>query len=404
MKEEDKHLATELVFGVLRHCLLLDWILSAKSQRSLCKLDSEVLLALRLGAYQIFFLSRIPVRAVVHESVELVKKAKLTSAAGYVNAILRKIDKQKAHARINELPLDSSGGLSIRFSHPEWLVERWIHQFGLEPTKRLLEHNNTPPRIFFRINSPHLSHATLVKMLAEAGVSVRSHALSNDILEVTEGSLQETGLFREHAIHIQDSGSQLIPPLLRLKPKDRCLDLCAGPGGKASQIACLQDGHAMVCAADLHWHRLRLGRNLHTNHWPCLQWVAADATRPLPFNILFDKILLDAPCSGTGTLQRRPEIRWRLQQARLPEFQELQFSLLCNAVNYLKPGGTLVYSTCSLEPEENEQVLERFINAQPEYFVDLPPEGTLKPLFNSSRFLTLFPPATNTDGYFAAIQ
>ena len=153
----------------------------------------------------------------------------------------------------------------------------------------------------------------------------------------------------------------------------------------------------MVCAADLHWNRLRLGKQLHAKSWPSLQWVVADATRPLPFGVLFDKILVDAPCSGTGTLQRRPEIRWRLRQTQLAEFQKLQVALLCNAVTYLEPRGTLVYSTCSLEPEENERVLEEFIHRQPEYFVELPPEGALKPLFTKSRFLTLFPPETNTN-------
>lgn len=403
LKDEDKRLATELVFGVLRHGLLLDWILSTHSQRNLRKLDPEVLLSLRLGVYQICFLSRVPPRAVVYESVELVKKAKLVSAAGYVNAILRKIDKHQVQARIDQLSLDSVEELSIRYSHPEWLVRKWVKRFGLQSTKRLLEHNNTSPSIFFRINSPHLSYATLIDKLAEAGVKVRAHALSSDILEVIEGDLQKTGVFSDHAVHIQDSGSQLIPRLLRPEPVDRCLDLCAGPGGKASQIALLQGGRAVVWAVDLHWHRLRLGRHLHASHWPCLQWVAADATRPLPFNTLFDKILLDAPCSGTGTLQRRPEIRWRLREAQLAEFQELQISLLRNAMTSLKPGGSLVYSTCSLEPEENELVIEKFIGAQTGYWLDSPSDEVLKPFFESSPFMNLFPPQTNTNGLFAAV-
>ncbi len=403
LKEEDKRLATELVFGVVRHCQLLDWLLSAHSQRGLSKLDPEVLLALRLGIYQILFLTRVPPRAIVHESVELVKHAKLASAAGYVNAVLRKIDKQEALTRIHELPLDSAGGLSIRFSHPEWLVEKWIHQFGLELAKRLLEHNNTPPRTFFRINSPHLTQTALMDKLTEAGVKVRPHGLSNDILEVIEGDLNKTELFREHAIHIQDSGSQLIPTLLAPEPGDCCLDLCAGLGGKSAQIARLQGGRSSIYAADLHWKRLRLGKEMHAKHWPCLRWVAADATRPLPFRILFDKILVDVPCSGTGTLQRRPEIRWRLRQTQLAEFQELQVALLSNAAAHLKTGGTLVYSTCSLEPEENEQVIERLIQSQPACFVELAREGPLKPLFTSSMYLTLFPPNTSTDGFFAVI-
>jgi len=403
LKEEDKRLATELIFGVVRHCRLLDWLLSPHSQRDLNKLDPEVLLALRLGTYQILFLTRVPPRAIVHESVELVKYSKLRSAAGFVNAVLRKIDKQEAHARINELPLNSSAGLSIRFSHPEWLVERWVHQFGLEPAKRLLEHNNKPPRTFFRINSPQLTQTALLERLAEDGIKVRSHALSNDILEVIEGDLHKTEIFREHAIHIQVSGSQLIPLLLAPEPGDCCLDLCAGPGGKSAQISRSQGGRSIVYATDLHWNRLRLGKQMHGKNWSRLQWVTADATRPLPFRILFDKILVDAPCSGTGTLQRRPEIRWHLRETQLAEFQELQVRLLCNAGTHLKPGGTLVYSTCSLEPEENERVIERFIDTQPEYFLDLPPEGIFKSLFARSRSLTLFPPDTNSDGFFATI-
>jgi 16S rRNA (cytosine967-C5)-methyltransferase len=239
--------------------------------------------------------------------------------------------------------------------------------------------------------------------LKRAGVEVRFHPLSNDILEVTEGDIHKTEVFREHAIHIQDSGSQLIPSLLAPEPRDCCLDLCAGAGGKSAQIASLQGGHSIVYAADLHWNRLRLGKQMHGKNWPCLQWVAADATQPLPFRILFDRILVDAPCSGTGTLQRRPEIGWHLRETQLTEFQELQITLLDNALTHLKPDGTLVYSTCSLEPEENEQVLERLIHTHPEYFLDLPPEGMLKPLFTGSRYLTLFPPETNTDGFFAAI-
>jgi 16S rRNA (cytosine967-C5)-methyltransferase len=401
--DEDKRLATELVFGVLRHKSMLDWILSAHSQRDLCKLDPEVLLSLRLGAYQICLLSKVPPHAVVHDAVEIVKKSKLMSAAGYVNAILRKLDRRQVQTQIDQLSLDSISGLSIRYSHPEWLVARWAKNFGLQPTRRLLEHNNTHPSVFFRLSSPQFSNTSLIQKLSETGVKVRPHGFSHEILELIEGDLQKTEVFENHAIYIQDSGSQLIPRLLSPGLGDRCLDLCAGTGGKASLIAQLQAGRGFIQAVDLHWRRLQLGRQLHESNWPCIHWVTADATRPLPFSILFDKILLDAPCSGTGTLQRRPEIRWRLNETRLANLQELQVALLRNAMKSLKPGGLLIYSTCSLEPEENEQVVEKLIGSQAGYCLEIPTDEQLKPLFAASPFMHLFPPHSNSDGFFAAL-
>ena len=182
-----------------------------------------------------------------------------------------------------------------------------------------------------------------------------------------------------------------------------CLDLCAGVGGKSSQIARLKDSPSPVFALDLHWHRLQAARRLHSQHWKNLRWVTCDATRPLPFRRLFDKILLDAPCSGTGTLQRHPEIRWRLRPEQIREFSILQLALMENAFQYLRPGGTIVYSTCSLEPEENEAVVHSFLNAHADASLAIPEGASTQRLFSPARFLALFPPETETDGFFAAI-
>ena len=403
LRESDLRLATELVFGTLRQQRLLDHLLAPCSAKALTKLDAEVLATLRLGAYQLLFLQRVPRRAAVHESVELVKAARLKSATGFVNAVLRKVASSDSEMtrKIFDEPMPSA--LSVRYSHPEWLVERWLARLGREKVVQLLVHNNRVPKVYFRINAPDLTSDELSTTLASQGVRFRTHTLSNDVFEVSEGNLYETTLFRERRIAVQDAGSQLVPHLLDLTATDVCLDMCAGVGGKSSQIARLKDSPSPVFALDLHWHRLQVARRLHSQNWKNLRWVTCDATRPLPFLRLFDKILVDAPCSGTGTLQRRPEIRWRLRAEQIRHFQRLQLALLEIALQHLRPGGTIVYSTCSLEPEENEAVVDSFLKAHADTSLAIPEGASMQRLFSPASFLTFFPPETETDGFFAAI-
>ena len=403
LQENDLRLATELVFGTLRQQRLLDHVLTSCSAKALTKLDVEVLAALRLGAYQILFLQRVPGHAAVYESVELVKAARLKSAAGFVNAVLRKVDisdLEKARKAFDE---PTASVLSIRYSHPEWLVERWLTRFGQEKSIQLLEHNNRAPKVYFRIDSPDLTYEALSSALASQSVRFRTHALSDGILELTEGNLHQTDLFRNRRIAVQDAASQLIPHLLDLKPSDVCLDVCAGVGGKTSQIARLKGSPSALVALDLHWHRLQIARRLHAQNWKNLRWVACDATLPLPFVRRFDKILVDAPCSGTGTLQRHPEIRWRLRPDQIGEFPHLQQALLERAFLHLQEGGTLVYSTCSLEPEENEAVVHSFLKDHPDASLVVPRSPLTQGLISPARFLRLFPPEAETDGLFAAV-
>jgi 16S rRNA (cytosine967-C5)-methyltransferase len=403
LSEKDRCLSTELVFGVLRQQALLDYLLARNSKMALDKLDSEVVVALRLGAYQVLFLERIPSRAAIHESVELVKKARLKSAAGYVNAVLRRVKREDIEPALNAFEGESPEGLSLRHSHPQWLVERWGRRYGPEKLLALLRYNNCTPSLCFRVNSPDLSTDKMLAKLEQDGISVRRHPLAPEILEVVDGNLYQTSLFRNHQIAVQDAGSQLIPYLLELQPSDGCLDLCAGPGGKSSQIARLRKSPTTVIAADLHLHRLRVGRELHSGQWKNLQWVVVDGTQPLPFAQRFDKILLDAPCSGTGTLQRHPEIRWRLKPKSLEALAGLQQALLEHTLPSLKPGGTLVYSTCSLEPEENEELITSFLARHPEVRLTLPEDPALRRHFDAQQFLRLFPPESGSDGFFAAV-
>lgn len=317
----DAGLASEIVFGVLRYQAQLDFLIQHYSGRGIRKLDFEVLLALRMGVYQLRYLDRVPPHAAVGESVELVKTSGFRSAAGFANAVLRKVGREPVAwpDRATEL------------SHPEWLLDRWDREFGPDVTPLIARANLRPPETYFRVPSS----ATI-----PAGVS----AERTDIPGCYRLLSGEPAGFR-----IQDIGSQAVVPLLGLSPGQRFLDLCAAPGNKTAQA--LESGVRAV-ACDFHAKRVAMLNTLGVDV------VHLDATRPLPFCVSFDRILLDAPCSGTGTLARNPEIKWRLDPAGLAELHERQVVLLRNALDALAPAGQLVYSTCSLQREENDGVIE----------------------------------------------
>lgn len=407
--QADRRLATELVYGVLRQKSCLDWYLASLVERPLERLDREVRMVLRLGAYQVLFLSRVPVRAAVHQSVELVKESGKRSAAGLVNAVLRKADEAGFEQACRQLPLDSSRGLSLRYSHPEWLVSRWMDRWGWKHASVVLQENNCPPRVHFRSNSPRLGQDEMVATLEAEGYSVYPCHLRRGAWVVDEGDLTKSSLYRSGQLAIQGAGSQVIARLLELKPSDVCLDVCSGTGGKASHMVQLGKGQASVIGLDSNFARLRIARERHGKQWPGLRWVVADGTRPLPLSVRFDKILVDAVCSGTGTLRRNPEIRWRLQAEDLTRLAVLQLSLLDNAAERVKPGGILVYATCSLEPEENEQVVERFLSSHPGFRFKTAYDEGLKPCQGlnphcQDGFLWLPPLVTRSDGVFAAVM
>ena len=294
LDSQDAGLASQIVFGVLRYRAQLDFLIGHYSGRG-GQLDPEVRTALRMGLFQLRYLERIPPHAAVADSVELVKRARKASAAGFVNAVLRKVDRSPV----------AWPSRQVELSCPKWLLARWERHYGTETAAAIARAALAEPETYWRISA--------------AGA------------------------------RIQDIGSQSIVPLLRLEPGQRLLDLCAAPGNKTAQA--LEAGVSVI-ACDLHFHRLRQMKNLGTG------LVAADGTQPLPFAGRFERILVDAPCSGTGTLGRNPEIKWRLRPEDLADLQSRQTALLANARTALGPGGWLVYSTCSVEPEENERVVE----------------------------------------------
>jgi 16S rRNA (cytosine967-C5)-methyltransferase len=358
VRQDDAALATELVFGTLRWQRLLDTLITRHLRKTSSSLELEVWIALRLGVYQLRFLQRVPAHAAVHESVELAKRAGKTAAAGLVNAILRRSSEEcRTPAELLLSPeIEGANRLAILNSHPTWLVERWLDRYGPDAADSLLRANNQPAHSALAFGPAN--HKRTMASLHADGVAVEKGALLHGAARVMGGNVERTAAFASGAISFQDEASQAIPLLLDAQPGDSALDLCSAPGGKTASLARAVAPSGHVIAADIHMHRLRtmrenLERMVLGNHW----LVALNGEQPLPFHGQFDRILVDAPCSGTGTLARNPEIRWGLQQRDLQALASRQRNLLLNALKYLKPGGRLVYSTCSLEPEENEAVV-----------------------------------------------
>lgn len=362
LRTDDAALATELVFGVLRWQRLLDTLLARHLRGPRSPLDPEVRIVLRMGIYQLRFLERVPAHAAVHESVELAKRAGKISAAGFVNAVLRRSAEESAIPADRLLPakLGATELLAILNSHPTWLVERWLARFAPEDTTNLLRTNNQPvrPALAFACgDSPGDPAAIMANLEAEA-VVLNPGVLLRSAARIAAGNAEQTSAFRSGKISFQDEASQAIPLLLAARTGDSALDLCAAPGGKAAIVARCVAPQGSVIAGDLHMHRLRaMRKNLERMGAANVHSVALDGEQHLPFSTQFDRVLLDAPCSGTGTLARNPEIRWRLGPRDLRAFADRQRKMLLHALEHLKPGGRLVYSTCSLEPEENEHVV-----------------------------------------------
>jgi 16S rRNA (cytosine967-C5)-methyltransferase len=349
LSQPDRALCTEIVMGVLRWRSRLDADIARLSFTPFRKLDLEVLTSLRMGAYQLEFLERVPARAAINESVELVKSAGKTSASSLTNAVLRKMSSSQKTK--SQLETRHAASLHERFAHPKWFVERWIANYGDDAAAAICAYDQQVPPTAIRIVPGH-DAAALEAELAADHVTLVPGALLSSARRVVSGDVNRSKPFRERRLRIQDEGSQLVAALVG--EGKRILDCCAAPGGKTAALADRNRG-AEVVAVDLHPHRARLLRELV--HDPRVQVLAADA-RALPLAAGFDRVLADVPCSGTGTLARNPEIKWRLKPEDLADLHARQVAILRGALEKLVPGGRLVYSTCSLEPEECEAVVE----------------------------------------------
>jgi 16S rRNA (cytosine967-C5)-methyltransferase len=402
----DHGLATELVMGVLRWRSFLDEKIAERSSQKLPRLDPEVLTALRLAAYQLLFLDRVPERAAVHESVELVKRARKRSAAPFTNAVLRKFAAvERGHDSTLAIGnAQAPAELAASSAHPLWLVERWIREFGFEPAKQICTYDQQIPETVISV-----SDATIAYELRKHKIQLSPGRLLASAYRVVGGDLTTTRLFRDGRVLIQDEASQLVSLLVGQAAS--ILDCCAAPGGKTRVLAD-RNPNARVVAIELHPHRARMLRGLVTA--ANVQVIAADA-RSFPLATRFDRVLADVPCSGTGTLARNPEIKWRLKLEDLADLQARQLAILQSAMQRVSPGGRLVYSTCSLEKEENSIVVEKAVLADHSFRridcrVELEPLRSRNELrwedidsLTDGPYLRTIPGVHPCDGFFAAI-
>ncbi len=355
----DHALATELVMGVLRWQSQLDAQIATASSQSLAKLDIEILIALRLAFYQFQWLDRVPQRAALHESVELVKRARKRSAAPFVNAVLRKLSTMPRTGGAKAVEATSPAELALAFAHPQWLVERWAQEYSLATAQAICQYDQTVSTTAIRLRAQRNTTELEAQLRAE-GIALAPGRLSARARSVDSGDITKTRAYRSAEIVIQDEGSQLVATLMGSARASRMLDCCAAPGGKTLAMAD-QNIESTITAAELHPHRARLMQRLVSANSKKIQIVAADV-RHLPTAMQFDRVLADVPCSGTGTLARNPEIKWRLRAGDLAELQQRQVAILRAALAAVTRGGRLIYSTCSLEREENESVVEQLLS------------------------------------------
>lgn len=411
LSERDRGLATEIVMGVLRWRGEIDHRLHNLSGRDPQTLDPEVATTLRMGIYQITFLEKIPKSAAVNESVELTKLSRKRSAAGLVNAVLHKcMPKRLLHAPGSGLPDDAELLAMARRSVPGWLLSRWETNFGTDAMNRLAWAATQVPSATLRICSSTPEPGEAVRRLVEKGRSVRRGKYGSKALIPGTGEGSVARLAGEIGLAIQDEASQLVPELLQVHPGECALDLCAAPGMKTSLLAD-KVGDGLLVAGDATARRLRTLRELLprlTANAAAVQVVRLDAMQPLPFQQQFDRILVDAPCSGTGTLARNPEIKWRLNPEDLNRLPAIQRQILSNALSTLRPGGRLVYATCSLETEENETVVEDVLAANADFHLVSRAElaeglPRIAPLIDDRGYFRTRPDLHGMDGFFAAV-
>jgi 16S rRNA (cytosine967-C5)-methyltransferase len=405
----DRGLATDLVIGTLRWRAAIDYQLAQLSGRRLTQLDEQVLIALRLGAYQLLYLERVPASAVVNDSVSLVKAARLKSAAPFVNAVLRRLSREREN--LSWPPRDRiAEHVAIVHSHPQWLVERWIARYGVERTEAWLRFNNETPALGLAVNRLRTDRDGLAAELAAEGVATKAMTVAPHGLDVVDGRALASHAFRRGACVVQDQSSQLIAELVAGRVGERALDACAAPGGKTVALAAQVGMGGLVVATDVRPRRMRvLAATLKRCGIANAQLVHIAPTHHFPLaEASFDRVLVDAPCSGLGTVRRDPDVKWKRSPEDLTRFASMQIDLLTRAARVVRPGGRLVYSTCSSEPEENEAVVAAFLTVANDFAVNRLENATdirdtIRALATPEGYLRTDPVRDRLEAFFGAV-
>lgn len=390
----DKAFVSNLFYGVTERKLTLDYQIEHYTSKPLKKMKAEVLTVLRLGAYQLLFMDKVPSSAAVNESVNLTKKNGLSYASGLVNAVLRKIDKNGL-----KLPSDENAVkfMSVKYSCPEWLINKWVKEYGRESTIGILEHSLGAPVNYIRVNSTLISAEELIVLLDSEGVKAVTTDLPECLEIVLAGkSIETLESFKKGLFHIQDKACQICAEALNAKKGDRVFDLCAAPGGKTYTIAEIMNDEGEVLSFDIHSHRVKLiEKGAQRLRLKSVRAIEGDASLYCEELGEADAVLCDVPCSGFGIIGRKPEIKYK-NPDEIKQLPDLQLSILKNGARYVKKGGRLVYSTCTLSKSENEKVCKRFLDGNPGFTVVSPFAD------NNGEYLTLLPYVCNSDGFFIA--
>lgn len=402
----DKALVTEIVNGTLRNLTRIDWIKSRFIKKS--NIEPWIEDIIRCGIYQIIFLDRVPDSAVCNESAELARKHGHEGAVKFVNGVLRNISRNKDRLEYPDKDKEYIKYLSVFYSHPEWMVRKWVKDYGREFAQELLQANNEIPPFTVRCNSLKIGKKELMTILADENIECREGSLNYEAISIRgTSSIEGKDSFRKGYYQVQDESSMLVAHVVDPKPGEAVLDMCSAPGGKTTHMAELMGNEGMIVARDIHQHKLtlveescnRLGVNI-------VKTELYNATH-LDRNSLerFDRVLLDAPCSGLGVIRRKPDLRWKKEPDNFRELAKLQKEMLELASKYVKPGGTLIYSTCTINKTENIMVVRDFLSGHQQFQLEdisgLIPESLISEKAHEG-YLELFPNTHGTDGFFIA--
>jgi len=401
LSNQDKALLAELVHGVIRWQGKLDWLLNRFTHGNFAKSETHVKNALRVALYQILFLDRLPHYAAVYEAVEFVKRLRGDKAAGLVNAVLRNILRNLQNLPWPQPEEDVLQYLSINYSHPIWLVKRWLNRFGKEETEKLLSGNNEIPSLMLRINKLKIQPSEFLSLLDQHRIPYQGSFFLDYFIKVKSLSgIAQLDIFQKGYFSIQDESAAL--PVLLLAPRagESVIDMCAAPGGKTTHIAELMGNQGTIIAIDKYEHKLNLiKQSCERLGLTNVNTVVADSVHCDMTPV--DKVLLDAPCSGLGVLRKKPDIKWKREQEDIIRLTKLQEQLLENAAKLVKPRGVLVYSTCTTEPEENELMVQSFLQKHPEFLIDDASKFVNKSVVTPEGYVTTLPHRHHLDGSFA---
>jgi len=404
LSEQDRRLATELAYGTVKALGTLDWMIEHYIKMPRKKLSPVVLNILRLGFFQLFFLPRIPAPVVCNETVALAAQRGHRGIISFVNAVLRSAVRDPNRAVLPPREKQPVEHLALKYFHPVWMVRRWFERLGADECEALCQANNAVPPVTARVNTLKTDRESLLNTLAVGGAAAArpSSLVPEGIILDEHEALDRLPALQAGLMQIQDESSMLASHVLRPRPGEFIIDACGAPGGKTTHIACLMGNQGRVLSIDIHKHKLALvkhnARQLGISIVETRQFDAASLHRH--FRGQADRVLVDAPCSGLGVIRRKPDSRWRKKEDAIKELPALQQAILASAADCVKPGGVLVYSTCTTEPEENEEVINIFLARRDDFMADV--AGAWLPYPTQEKFVQLWPHRDGVDGFFIA--